>query len=408
MARETNRLTARTVTSKTASGLYGDGNGLYLQVTPAKTKSWVYRFMMNGRAREMGLGSVADVALAEARQRATEARKLVRSGVDPIEHRKATRATARVSGLTFKTAAERFIESHKAGWRNEKHAAQWRATLATYVDPVFGDLPVASVDTGMILRALEPIWSDKPETASRVRGRIESILDWAKARGLRGGENPARWRGHLDHLLPARAKVRRVVHHPALPHSEIGAFMAKLRNQNGTAAAALEFAILTATRTSETIGARWSELDPDAALWTIPADRIKAGRAHRVPLSPPALAILKRMRREHAASEFVFPGKRGPLSNMALLAVLKRMGRDDITTHGFRSTFRDWAAETTNYPREVAEAALAHVVGDKVEAAYRRGDLFEKRRRLMAAWAKHCATPLTKGDVVPLRRAKSA
>jgi len=407
------QLTALKVARLSDPGLYLDGAGLYLQVSKTGTKSWLYCFTLHGRSREMGLGSLNDVSLAEAREKAAEARKLKQSGVDPIEARKAARDAARLaaaSAIKFKDAAERYIAAHAPGWRNAKHAAQWRATLEQYAYPIFGNVPVQSIDTGLVTKALEPIWTTKTETASRVRGRIESILDWATARGYRRGDNPARWRGHLENLLPARAKVQKVQHHEALPYAEMAAFFAALREQQGTAARALEFTILTAARTSETIGATWDEIDFDDATWTVPAERIKGGREHRVPLSASALAVLRAQQKaQHEAGykgQFVFPGDKPgrPLSNMAMLALLKRMDRDDLTVHGFRSTFRDWAAERTNYPREVAEAALAHVVGDKVEAAYRRGDLFEKRCRLMAEWAKFCTTPQKAGEVVPLSK----
>jgi integrase len=311
--------------------------------------------------------------------------------------------------MTFREGAETYIAAHKAGWKNPKHAAQWPATLATYVYPVFGDLPVQAIDTGLVMKALEPIWTAKPETATRVRGRIESVIDWATARGYRQGENPARWRGHLENLFPKKSKVRRVEHHPALPYDEIGAFTASLRGQGGIGARALEFLILTAARTGEVIGARWDEFDLAQKVWTVPAERMKAGKEHRVPLSAPALAIVEAMR-ETRESEFVFPGgKRGkPLSNMAMLKLLKRMGRDDLTAHGFRSSFRDWAAESTGFPSEVVEMALAHMVGDKVEAAYRRGDLFAKRRQLMEAWARYCEARRVSGDVVNLSAASRA
>jgi integrase len=305
--------------------------------------------------------------------------------------------------MAFNQCRDAYIAAHRAGWRNAKHAAQWTSTLDAYVTPVFGQLPVGAIDTGLVMKALEPIWSAKTETASRVRGRIEAILDWAKVRGYRGGENPARWRGHLDSLLPARSKVRKVEHHAALPFTEIGAFMAQLREQSSTAARALEFTILTAARTGEVLGARWGEIDLDAAVWTVPPDRMKSAREHRVPLSPAALAVIKNMktRREN---DYVFPGdRRDRLSGRAMDMLLRRMGRE-VTVHGFRSSFRDWAAERTNFPREVAEAALAHVVGDKVEAAYQRGDLFDKRRRLMTAWGDYCLKPQASGTVTPLRK----
>ncbi len=387
--------------------MYPDGGGLYLQVTESGAKSWIFRFMLNGRAREMGLGPLHAVSLSDARTKATECRRLRADGFDPIEARKLERDKARLAAaraLTFKDAADAYIKAHQAGWRNAKHAAQWCSTLDTYAGPVFGSLPVQDVDVSLITKVLEPIWATKTETASRLRGRIEAVLDWATVRGYRRGDNPARWRGHLENLLPQRSKVQRVEHHPALPYGEIGAFMGTLRQHDGVAAVALEFLILTATRTSETIGARWDEIDIDHAIWTIPADRIKAGKEHRVPLSAPAMAILKRLNKIRQG-DFVFPGGKvkNPLSNMALLALLKRMGRADLTAHGFRSTFRDWTAERTNYPREVAEMALAHTVSDKVEAAYRRGDLFEKRRRMMEEWARYCGAARQSGNVVAIR-----
>jgi integrase len=405
--RDSKRLTAVAVAKASKPGRYGDGNGLWLQVAPGGTKSWLFRFERGGRERRMGLGAVHTLTLAEARERARECRKLLLDGHDPIEARRATVAKSRVAtatALTFKECAERYITAHEAGWKNKVHRAQWPATLAAYAYPTFGALPVAAIDTGLVLKALEPIWTAKPETAGRVRGRIESVLDWAAARGYRTGENPARWKGHLQKLLPARSKVARVKHHAALPYSDAPAFMADLRARDGVSARALELAILAATRTTETIAARWDEIDLKARTWTIPPERMKAGREHRLPLTDRAVEILEALPREGDA-EFVFigdkPGK--PLSNMALLATLKRMGRADLTAHGFRSTFRDWAAETTAYPGEVVEMALAHVIKDKAEAAYRRGDLFEKRRRLMADWAGYCASPARTGDVVPMR-----
>lgn len=408
MARQIGKLAPVTLGKAMKPGMHADGGGLYLQVTESGARSWIFRFMLHGRAREMGLGSLHTFSLADARERAREHRKLLADGIDPIEHRKAQRAGERLAAataITFEQCAERYIEAHRAGWRNPKHAAQWPSTLREYVRPVFGSLPVQAVDVGLVTKALEPIWHSKPETASRVRGRIEAVLDWATVRGYREGDNPARWRGHLDKLLPGRAKVRKVAHHPALPYDDMGEFVAALRQQDGIAARALEFLILTAARTGEVIGARWSEFDLAEKLWTVPADRMKASKEHRVPLSPAAVAIIEQMKSvrvdDHA---FVFPGgKRGkPLSNMAMLKLLKRMGRGDLTAHGFRSSFRDWAAERTSYPREVAEMALAHTVGDKVEAAYRRGDLFAKRRRLMDEWARHCELAKSAGKVVPL------
>ena len=398
MARQIRRLKALSVTRAKAKGLYADGGGLYLQISAVGTKSWIFRYRMNGRKtpRDMGLGSLDTVTLAEARAKATQARKQILDGIDPIEAKRAAKqagALAAASAIVFKDCAEKYIAAHKAGWRNAKHADQWEATLVAYAYPIFGNISVASIDTGLVLKAIQPIWATKTETASRVRGRIESILDWATARGYRAGDNPARWRGYLDKLLPARKKVQKVKHHAALPYTQVGKFMESLRAQEGTAAKALEWLILTATRTSEATGATWDEIDFEAKTWTIPADRIKGGKDHRVPLSPEAMKLIKAMNKTKV-SDYVIPGGKleKPLSNNALLALLKRMDRADLTVHGFRSTFRDWVAEQTNYPREVAEMALAHTVSDKVEAAYRRGNLFTKRKRLMNEWAKYCAT----------------
>jgi integrase len=390
-------------------GMHADGGGLYLQVTASGAKSWIFRFMLHGKAREMGLGPLHTISLAEARERAKECRKLRLDGIDPVEARKAKRAEERLAAatvMTFADCAERYIAAHRASWRNPKHAAQWPSTLQTYAYPVFGSLPVQAIDTALVTKTIEPIWHDKPETASRVRGRIEAVLDWAKVRGYRNGENPARWRGHLDKLLPARAKVRKVEHHAALPYGEMGDFVGALREQEGIGARALEFMILTAMRTGEVIGARWDEFDLADKVWTVPADRMKTGKEHRVPLSPAAVAIIDQMQAARVNDhQFVFPGgKLGkPLSNMAMLKLLKRMGHGgQLTVHGFRSSLRDWAAERTSYPREVAEMALAHTIGDKVEAAYRRGDLFTKRRRLMEEWAKHCRLTNQAGKVVAI------
>jgi len=357
----------------------------------------------------MGLGTLADVSLSEAREAAQTARKLARQGIDPIERRRTQRAevAARAGLNTFAEVADAYIAAHEASWRNAKHRQQWRNTLDTYAMPILGQVPVAQVDVGSVMRVLEPIWREKTETASRLRGRIESVLDYATARGWRTGDNPARWRGHMDNLLPARSKIALVEHHPALPWREIGPFMATLRDEVGVAALALQFAILTATRTGEAIGAMWSEIDMKEATWTIPAKRMKAGRGHRVPLSDAAAAVLSevaKLRFVTGKDGPVFPGGRAgkPLSNMALLMLLRRMKRSDLTAHGFRSTFRDWCAEATNYPREVAEAALAHTLRDKTEAAYQRGDMMEKRRRLMAEWATFCSRAAPVGEVVPL------
>ncbi len=394
------KLTALGVKRLQTPGRYGDGGGLWLQVRDAERRSWLFRYTLHGKAREMGLGASADMPLAEARDAATAARKLVRDGVDPIDHRNAVRAAARseAGAHTFRQAADRYIASHEAGWRNAKHAQQWRASLANYAHPGIGDQRVSTIDTAAILRVLEPIWRTKPETASRVRGRVQSILDYATAQGWRVGDNPARWRGHLSELLPPPRKLARVEHFAALPWAEAAAFMAELQTKSGTAALALRFVILTACRTGEAIGARWREIDTAAAVWTVPAERMKAGTEHRFPLSGPALAVLAEMAPLRTAPEsFVFPGgaKGKHLSNMALTALLRRMERGDLTVHGFRSTFRDWASEETSYSREVAEMALAHSLKDRTEAAYRRGDLFAKRAAMMADWASFCLKATT-------------
>jgi len=375
-------------------GRYHDGGGLYLQVRAADKKAWLFRF----RRKWMGLGPLRDVSLAEARSAAAKCRKMLLAGIDPLEARRSDKRKV-LAGTSFKECAERYIASHQASWRNSKHRWQWSSTLSTYAYPVLGDFPVATVDTGLILKVLEPIWTTKAETASRLRGRIESVLDWAKARDYRQGDNPARWRGHLDHLLPAPRKVRAVNHHAALPYVEMPEFMHALRECEGVAPRALEFVILTAARTGEAIGATWDEIAGD--VWTIPAARMKSGREHRVPLSDAALALLSKMPRE---GQYLFAGMRpnSHLSDTTMLKLLERMGRADLTTHGFRSSFRDWVAERTNYPRDIAEAALAHAISDKTEAAYRRGDALDKRRRLMAEWAKYCSEPAHAGDVVPL------
>lgn len=397
-----NKLTSLAVKRITKRGYYGDGGGLWLQVGKSGTKSWVFRFTLDGRSREMGLGALHTVSLSKAREIARDHRKLLLEGTDPIERRvdaKAARRLSQARSLTFDECASAYIAAHKSAWRNAKHASQWRATLTTYASPILGDLPVADIDTALVMRCLDPIWKEKTETASRVRGRIESVLDWAGARGYRRGENAARWKGHLDKLLPAKAKVRRVKHHRALPYREIGAFMVQLRKQNGIAALALEFTVLTAARTGEVIGARWDEIDRDAATWTIPANRMKSRKAHRVPLCSRAVAILETVKPLN--SQWVFPSRRGHLSTGGMTMLLRRMGKP-VTVHGFRSTFRDWCAEMTAYPREAAEMALAHIVSDAVEAAYRRGDLFEKRVRLMDEWAAHCNREAAPGEVVSI------
>jgi integrase len=417
VARTINRLSHRKVVTLKQPGMHGDGGGLYLQVTEGADgtprKSWLFRYTVAGRERQMGLGPLSDVPLAEARDRALAARKLRRAGKDPIAEREAARVEASLVAaktMSFDECATAYIAAHRAGWRNLKHAAQWSSTVATYCSPVFGKLPVQLVDVGLVMKAIAPLWAAKPETAGRVRGRIERILDLAKVRGFRDGENPARWRGHLDQLLPARGKVRRVKHHAALPFADIPAFVAALRGRDAVAARALEFAILTAARTSEVLGATWSEFYLDTRVWTIPAERMKGAREHRVPLGDRAIEIIRNMMSAKKNDHVFYGDRRAALSNMSLLMLLRRMGRTDITTHGFRSTFRTWAAECTNYPREVVEAALAHVVGNKVEAAYQRGDMLDKRRPLMAQWENYCAKPVVHSTVTPItaRRTSSA
>jgi integrase len=389
--------------------MYPDGGGLYLCVGSESARSWIFRFSRDGRTRYMGLGSLAAVSLAEARQKAAEARRVLAGGQDPIAVRDAQDAAARAleaTAMTFRQCAEAYIAAHKDGWRSTKHAAQWFTTLETYAFPTFGDLPVAAVDVGLVLKVLEPIWQAKTETASRLRGRIEVVLSWAKTRGYRSGENPAAWRGHLQNLLPPRRKVRQVRHLPALPYPEIGNFMAELRaEQGGVAARALEFTVLCTTRTSETLGARWDEIDLATKTWTIPAERMKGGKAHRVPLSAASLTVLQAMSGIRM-NDFVFPGRGAgrPLGGRALIDVLARMGRRAITVHGFRASFRSWAAEQTRYPREICEQALGHVVGSSVERAYQRSDVIDHRRQLMAEWARFAASPAPAGEVVPLRR----
>jgi integrase len=410
MARKAKELGPLAVSKLGTPGLHfvGGVSGLALQVLPTGGRTWVLRATMGGKRRDMGLGGFPDVPLADARTAARKARELIRAGLDPIEEARATlsaKRASRVKDLTFKQAAAACIAAHEASWRNAKHADQWRNTLATYAYPLIGDLLVRDVELTHVLAILEPIWTAKTETATRLRGRIEQVLDWATARGHRDGLNPARWRGHLDKLLARPSKVARVTHRAAPPVMEVGTFMADLRKVEGMGARALEFAILTAARSGEVRGARWSEIDRGAGIWTVPVDRMKAGREHRVPLSTPALAVLKALPRGDEA-DLIFQAPRGGvLSDMTLTAVLRRM-KTPAVPHGFRSTFRDWASERTNYPRDAAEMALAHAIGDKVEAAYRRGDLFEKRRRMMTDWATFCGQVPATGSVTPMTDAK--
>jgi integrase len=407
--RNSNRLTALQVTRLNMPGRYADGGGLYLQISQWRTKSWLLRFERNGRERQMGLGPIAIVSLADARERAKAARRLILDGHDPIEERKQSQLAGRIAAAkqaTFEQCAEAFIKAHAPSWRNEKHRAQWHSTLENYVYPVFGKLPVSEIDTGLVLKVLEPIWNDKYETASRLRGRIKVILDWAKVSGYRGGDNPATWSGHLDHLLARRSRLA-PRHHPALPYLELPAFMAELREHEGISPRALEFLILTAARTGEVIGAQVREIDIEAKLWVVPPERTKSGREHRVPLCERALEILHSLPLPNRADAFVFAGGQAgrPLSSMALLEVMRGM-RPGYVPHGFRSTFKTWASEETSHENIVTEMALAHAVGDDVEAAYRRGDLLQRRRALMDDWAAYCDSDQRLNNVLPLRRSK--
>jgi integrase len=399
-------LTVKKVAKLSAPGRYGDGHGLYLQVKSGANRSWLLRYERGGRERWMGLGPTHTIDLAEARERARRARQQLLDGIDPLGARAAARATAKLAAakeLTFEEAATQYFEHHEGGWRNAKHRAQFGSSMATYVYPTIGKLSVAAIDTGLVLKCIEPVWHDKTETANRVRRRIESVLDWATVRGYRTGDNPARWKGHLSEALPARARIQKTEHLPALPFAELPEFMTTLVTRAGSAARALEFVILTAARTGEVTGATWDEINLTEKTWTVPANRIKGGREHRVPLSDRVIALLEALPTENG-NPYVFIGaRRGGLASASMPAVLVRMERIDITVHGFRSTFRDWAAEKTTFANHIVEMALAHAVGNKVEAAYRRGDLFDKRRRLMDDWAKFASTSSPVGDVVALR-----
>jgi integrase len=423
MARLLNKLSAREVDKKTAPGLYGDGGGLTLQITKAGVKSWLFRYMVDGKARAMGLGPTHTITLAKARQKAAEAREKLIEGIDPLDAKAQDKVALRLAKarlMTFDQCASAYIEAHRPSWKNAKHADQWTNTIATYVNPIIGSLPVAEVDTALIVKVLtqksasKPFWESKPETASRVRGRIESVLGWATTSGLRSGDNPARWKGHLDNLLATISKAQRTENHPSLAWDRIGAFVGELRSREGVAARAVEFAILTATRSGEVRGAKWSEIDLAAKVWTIPAQRMKAKREHEVPLSDASVKLLNSQAKIDGC-DLVFPGTKGqPLSDMSLTAVIRRMNGESpiwvdrdgktITVHGFRSTFRMWAAELTSYPREVAEHALAHQLPNMVERAYQRGTLFGKRAKLMSEWAKFCECETRAGELVPINR----
>lgn len=414
MARGRDKLSAAKVAKHTKPGYLLDGGGLYLQIAarmsraassaPAAgvTKSWTFRYRdrATGKLRELGMGPWPDVSLSVAREKAADLRGLLRDGKDPMAERTARKAAQRAEvakAMTFDQAAEACIADKRAGWKNAKHGEQWTNTIATYASPVIGSLPVAAIDLALVRKVLDPIWTTKNETASRLRQRIESVLAWATVSGYRTGDNPARWRGHLDHLLPKPSKVQNREHHAALPYGEVADFLANLRNHHGAAALALEFTILTAARTGEVIHALWEEFDLEKGIWTVPASRMKAGKEHSVALSLRAVAIVKELGRVKTGP-FVFPGgkEESPLSNMAMSAVLKRMDRADITVHGFRSTFRDWAGEQTSFARELIEHALAHQLRDKAEAAYARSTMVERRRELMLAWEQACLAKVAK------------
>lgn len=412
MGKKTAEMSALSVSRLKEPGLHfvGGVSGLALQVTPSGARSWILRVMVGGKRRDMGLGGFPDVTLAGAREAARTARAKIKAGIDPIEEGRAARSmlvAARASALTFEQCATAYMTVKQLEWKNEKHTRQWTSSLEKYAYPVIGKMLVRDVEQEHILRVLEPIWTEKTETASRLRGRLESVLDWARVRGYRKGDNPARWKGHLDTLLANPNKITKTHHFAALPYKEVGAVVTDLRQLEGMGPRALEFTILTAVRSGETRGAVWSEFDLEAGIWTIPPERMKANKEHRVPLSREAIAILEAQPRI-AGTDLVFVGARGAaLSDATMTAVLRRMGLD-ATVHGFRSTFRDWASECTGYPHEVCEMALAHTIPNKAEAAYRRGDLFEKRTRLMRDWAKFCGTVMKGATVTPIKSREAA
>jgi len=412
MGRKAKELKALEVERLKTPGLHfvGGVSGLALQVTSADARSWVLRVMVAGKRRDMGLGGYPSVTLAGAKEAARIARAKIKSGIDPIEESRSLKsalAAARASALTFEQCAQSYIAAKEPEWKNAKHGDQWRNTLTTYAYPVIGKLLVRDIGQEHVMQVLEPLWKTKTETATRIRGRIESVLDWATVRKYRSGDNPARWKGHLDVLLPSPNKIAKVEHHAALPYAEIGAFMVELRRQAGMGARALEFAILTAARSGEVRGATLAEVDLDASVWTIPAERMKAGKEHQIPLTADAVSLIRSISRIDG-SDLLFPNIKGAeLSDMTLTAVLRRMFeqgtlKKKVTAHGFRSTFRVWAGEATSYPRDIIEHALAHQLPDKVEAAYLRSTLLPKRIRLMADWSKFCNTVAVAGTVTPI------
>jgi integrase len=399
VGKEVKKLSARAVATVIRPGRHSDGAGLYLNVTRSGARSWLFIWRKDGRRREMGLGSAGSVSLARARELASACRAQVAAGLDPIKARDAALEINPEKPI-FGAIADALIAAKKSEWRNEKHLAQWRVSLTEFAAPL-RSRPVDEIDTAAVLAVLTPLWQTRPETASRVRGRIEAVLDAAKAQGHRSGENPAAWRGHLSHLLAKRQKLSRG-HFAAMPYTEVPGFMAALRELEGMAAIALEFLILTAARSGEVLGTRWTEIDFEAKVWILPAARMKSAREHRVPLSGRALAILKKLG-DATTSDYVFPSPQGrkPLSHMSMAKVMRRLQINRATVHGFRSAFRDWCGNETHFPRELAEAALAHVIGDKAEQAYRRSDALEKRRALMEAWAAYCE-PKDTSNVIAL------
>lgn len=425
MPKKATEMSALAISRLTTPGFHFVGGvaGLALQVEPTGGRSWILRATVGTKRRDMGLGGYPDVTLADAREAARVARSKIRAGIDPIEEGREARAALKVAqsnAVKFEDAASKYIAAQEAGWSNAKHKAQWTSSLKAHAYPHIGEMLVSDIDLHHILEVLEPIWRTKTETATRVRSRIESILDWATTKKYREGLNPARWKGHLENLLPAPAKIAKEKHHPALPVKDIAAFVQSLRQQGGTGARALEFGVLTATRSGEIRGALWKEFDLEEKVWEIPAARMKAAREHRIPLSDEAVELVKAMPRI-VGNELVFPAPRGGvMSDGTLNAVISRMneaeggnrwmdpklGRE-VVQHGFRSTFRDWASEMTSYPHDVAEMALAHTVGDKVVAAYLRGDLFEKRRLMMQDWANYVNTPVRDAKVIPMPTKKA-
>ena len=410
MAKKIHLLSDREVRNLNKQGSFPDGNGLYLQVSNTGSKAWFYRYQINHKGRKHGLGAYPTVTLKSARLRAEDCRKLRSDGIDPIEHKRkkdADKILEDAKAVTFKDCALLYIESHKNGWKNRKHESQWSNTMKTYAYPFIGDIAVQKIDVGLVMQVIEPIWHEKTETASRVRQRIEKVLDWAKVRQYRNGDNPARWRGHIENLLPKRSKVQKVQHFKAMPYGDVPDYFKILRIVETITAKALAFIILTATRNNEVREAKWHEIDIDAGIWIIPEERMKAEREHRVPLTQECLAILEEAKKLKV-NDYIFPGlrKNKPLSNQALLKLLKTK-HPTLTVHGFRSSFRDWCAEMTAYPREVAEAALAHSLSNATEAAYQRGDLLAKRFKLMNAWSDYCITDKTESEVIPINKTAS-